>query len=113
MVCFRTVIVDEVRDSDAKQRALKAGIQATQALALDNALDGLQGVGVGLLGLDLGSGGEGDQGVSAFRSQLRGSVIPNVYEMSRAGTRTSEPLTTILLPRQPARARHCRSAARR
>jgi hypothetical protein len=70
-----TVIVDKVRDGDAEQRTLKTGIQASQTLALDDALDGLQGVGVGLLGLDLGSGGEGDQGISAFASQLRVTVL--------------------------------------
>ena len=75
MACFHTVVVDEVRDSDAEKGALKAGIQAAQTLAFDDALDGLQGVGVGLLGLDLGSGGEGDQGISACTSQLCNLVM--------------------------------------
>jgi hypothetical protein len=81
--CILTVVVDKIGDSDAEQRTLKTGIQARQTLALDNALDGLQGVGVGLLGLDLGSGGEGDQRVSAVMSQLCSLGV--VTTMSRAG----------------------------
>lgn len=77
-----TVVIDKVRDGNTEQRAFQPCVQAGKTLAVDNALDGLQGVGVGLLGLDLCSGGEGDQGISANTSQLCG----HFSTMSRAGT---------------------------
>lgn len=63
-----TVVVHEVRDGNTEQGALEAGIQATQTLAGYDFPDSLDGVGVGLLGLDLRPGREGDQRVSALFS---------------------------------------------
>ena len=65
---MHTVVVDEVRDRDSKQGTLKACVQTSDALALDDPLDSLKGVGVGLLGLDLRSGRERDQGVTVIAS---------------------------------------------
>lgn len=61
-----TVIVHEVSDGDAEQGTLKSSEQAGNALARDNLPHSLDGVGVGFLGLDLRSGRQRDQGISAF-----------------------------------------------
>ena len=65
---MHTVVVHEVRDSDSEQGTLKACIKAGNALALDDSLNSLEGVGVGLLRLDLRSGRERDQRVSVTAS---------------------------------------------
>ena len=53
---MHAVVVDEVRDCDSEQGTLEACVQTSNALALDDALDSLEGVGVGLLRLNLRSG---------------------------------------------------------
>lgn len=65
---MHTVVVDEVRDCDSKQGTLKACVQTGNALALDDSLNSLEGVGVGLLRLDLRSGRERDQRVTVIAS---------------------------------------------
>ena len=52
---MHTVVVDEVRDRDSKQGTFKAGVKTSNDLALDDPLDSLESVGVGLLGLNLRS----------------------------------------------------------
>ena len=64
----RTVVVDEVRDCDSEQGTFKACVQTSNALALDDSLDSLEGVGVSLLRLDLRSGRERDQRVTVIAS---------------------------------------------
>lgn len=58
------VVVDEVGDADAEEGRVDARVQAREALARDDLLDGLGEVALGLFGLDLGSGGEGDERVA-------------------------------------------------
>lgn len=65
---MHTVIVNKVGDSDAEQGALETCIQPGKTFALQDPLHSLDGVGVGFLRLNLSSGGECDQGVSAFVS---------------------------------------------
>ena len=65
---MHTVVVDEVRDCNSEQGTLKACVKAGNALALDNPLDCLEGIGVSLLGLDLRSGRERDQRVTVVAS---------------------------------------------
>ena len=65
---MHTVVVDEVGNCDSKQGTLKTCIETSNALALDDPLDSLKGVRVGLFGLNLRSGRERDQGVSAIAS---------------------------------------------
>lgn len=60
----RTVVVHEIGDSDAKQRALHARIQAGNAFTVDDALGSSDSAGLRFLLLHLGAGGEGDEGVS-------------------------------------------------
>ena len=52
---MHTVVVDEVRDCDSKQGTLKACVQTSNTFALDDPLDSLESVRVGLLGLNLRS----------------------------------------------------------
>lgn len=62
---FVPVVVDEVGDGDAEQGGGKTGVEAADALAGDNLLDGGEEGGIGrALGFDLGAGGEGDEGVA-------------------------------------------------
>jgi hypothetical protein len=65
---MHTVVVDEVRDCDSEQGTFKACVQTSNALALDDPLDSLEGVGIGLLRLNLRSGGKRDQRVTAIAS---------------------------------------------
>lgn len=58
------VVVDEVGDADAEQRRVDACIEARDALARNDLLDGFGEFALGFLGLDLGSGGEGDERVA-------------------------------------------------
>lgn len=61
-----TVVVHKVSNRDTEQGTLQSSVKAAEALALHNPLDRLDGVGVGLLGLDLRSGRQRDQGISAL-----------------------------------------------
>ena len=61
-----TVVVDKVCDADSEQGAVEAGVQACHSFALHDAPDGVVGGGLGALGLDLGAGGEGDEGVAVW-----------------------------------------------
>lgn len=67
---LRTVVVDKVGDADAEQGRLEAGIQARHALALDDALRGVEGGGLGALGFDLCAGRQGDERVAVIASAL-------------------------------------------
>jgi len=55
-----TVVVHEVRDTDAEEGGVEPGVEACDAFALDDAAGGVEGGGAGAFGLDLGAGGEGD-----------------------------------------------------
>ena len=57
------VVVDEVGDADAEERRVDARVQARDALARNDLLDGIAELALGLLGLDLGAGREGDERV--------------------------------------------------
>lgn len=52
-----TVVVDEVCDSDAEQGRVHAGVEAGDALALDDAAGSIERRRLSALGLDLGAGG--------------------------------------------------------
>jgi hypothetical protein len=65
---MHTVIVNEVGDCDSEQSTLKACVQTSNALALDDPFDSLEGVRVGLLRLDLRSGRKRDQRVTVIAS---------------------------------------------
>lgn len=64
---FVPVVVDEVGDADAKQGRVDARVEARDALARDDLLDGFDELALGLFGFDLGSGGEGDERVAVIR----------------------------------------------
>ena len=64
------VVVDEVGDGDAEEGGVEARVEAGDAFALDDAPDGVVGCGLGPFGLDLGTGGEGDEGVAVGWSML-------------------------------------------
>lgn len=105
---MHTVVVDEVGYCYSEQGTLEACVQTSNALALDDALNSLKGVGVGLLGLDLRSGGERDQRVTVIASAWCPILL-----VSNHLAPTSKPLRAILLQRPPARALHCHSVAPR
>jgi hypothetical protein len=58
-----TVVVDEVRNGDAEQRAVQPRVQARDALALDDPARGAQGGRLRALRLDLGARRQRDEGV--------------------------------------------------
>lgn len=60
------VVVHKVGHGDAEEGRVEARVQAAESLALDDVLDGLEEGRVGALGLDLGAGGEGDEGVAVW-----------------------------------------------
>ena len=59
----RTVVVDEVRNGDAEQRAVQARVQACDALALDDPARGAQRGRLRALRLDLGARRQRDERV--------------------------------------------------
>lgn len=61
---FVPVVVDEVGDADAEQRRVDARVEARDALARNDLLDGFDEFALGFSGFDLGSGGEGDERVA-------------------------------------------------
>ena len=60
----RTVVVDKVCDADAEESRVEAGIEAGDALALDDAARGIERRRLGALRFDLGAGREGDERVA-------------------------------------------------
>lgn len=65
-----TVVVHKVGNSDTEQGTLQPGIQTTQTFAFEDPLDSLDDVRVGLLRLNLRSGRQCNQGVSALVSAI-------------------------------------------
>lgn len=66
------VVVDEVRDRDAKEGRVEAGVEAGEALAVEDVLDGLEDRGRRTLGLDLGARGEGDERIAGAHTSVHG-----------------------------------------
>lgn len=64
-----TVVVDEVGDSDAKQRRVQTRVQSCDALTLDNSACSAQSRRLGALRLDLSARGEGDERVGQGHRQ--------------------------------------------
>jgi len=60
----RTVIVDKVCDADAEEGGVETRVEACNAFSLYDAPGGVVGGGLRAFGLDLGAGGEGDEGVA-------------------------------------------------
>ena len=98
----RTVVVDKVCDADAEEGRVEAGVEACDALALDDAARGIERRRLGALRFDLGAGREGDERVAGVCV----SSPPTIVIMAH----TSRPWTAVLHQRPPAHARHCRSA---
>ena len=65
------VVVDKVGDADAEQGRREARVEARDALARDDLLDGGQEGRLGALRLDLGAGGEGDERVAVVGREGR------------------------------------------
>lgn len=61
------VVVDKVGDADAKERRVDARIQSGNPLARDNLLDSVDELALGLFGLDLSAGGEGNERIAVGR----------------------------------------------
>lgn len=61
---FVPVVVDEVGDADAEQRRVDARIEARDALARNDLLDGFDEFALSFSRFDLGSSGEGDERVA-------------------------------------------------
>jgi hypothetical protein len=62
----RTIVVDEVRNSDAEQGAFQSRIQSTKALAIENTPHRLQHTRMRLLRLDLRSRRQSYQRISVY-----------------------------------------------
>lgn len=62
---FVPVVVYEVGDTDAEESGVDARVQAGDAFACNDLLDCVEELALGLLRLDLGASGKGDQRVSA------------------------------------------------
>ncbi len=62
---FVPVVVYEIRNTDAKERRIKPGIESCYPFPLDDALDGIEEAGVGALSLNLRTSRESNQWVSA------------------------------------------------
>jgi hypothetical protein len=60
----RTVVVDKVCDADAEEGRVEAGVEACDALALDDAARSIERRRLGALRFDLGAGREGDERVA-------------------------------------------------
>jgi hypothetical protein len=90
-VHVRTVVVDKVRDGDAKQRAVQARVQACDALALDDAACGAQRGRLRALRLDLGARRERDEGVCQGHGEQAstgaGEGMRNIVALLRGGAR--------------------------
>lgn len=54
----RTVVVYEIRNTDAEEGGVETGVEACYAFSLHDSSNGVVGGGVGSLGFDLGAGGE-------------------------------------------------------
>lgn len=63
------IVVDKVRDGNAKERTVQTRVQTHDALAVNDALGCIQGAGRSLFLLDLRSRGEGDERISVPWSQ--------------------------------------------
>lgn len=61
----RTVVVDKVRDSNAKQCTVQPRVQSLDAFSLNNPTDGIIRGGIGSSRFDLSSCGECDERISA------------------------------------------------
>jgi hypothetical protein len=66
---FVPVVVDEVGHADTEESGVEAGVETGYAFAGDDAADGIEEVGVGALGFDLGAGREGYERVAVRLSE--------------------------------------------